>query len=122
MAINGSIDSQVHIDLPCFPEFNSDLEFVQRLLMEESVFCLPGQVLRLNQSFTIDSTVSIDYTFLNYFSQCFDYPSYMRLVITVPMDMLEEACQRIQEFCERHHYKTAEHTRRSSFLDGEISC
>lgn len=38
------IDFQVSIDLPCFPEFNSDLEFVQRLLMEESVFCLPGQV------------------------------------------------------------------------------
>ena len=93
---DGAMYMMVHIDLSCFPEFNSDLEFVQRLLMEESVFCLPGQ--------------------------CFDYPSYMRLVITVPMDMLEEACQRIQEFCERHHYKTAEHTRRNSFLDGEISC
>ncbi|XP_034190755.1 tyrosine aminotransferase isoform X2 [Osmia lignaria lignaria] len=93
---DGAMYMMVHIDLSCFPEFNSDLEFVQRLLMEESVFCLPGQ--------------------------CFDYPSYMRLVITVPMDLLEEACQRIQEFCERHHYKTAEHTRRNSFLDGEISC
>ncbi|XP_071875144.1 tyrosine aminotransferase isoform X1 [Bombus fervidus] len=85
---------QVYIDLPCFPEFNSDLEFVQRLLMEESVFCLPGQ--------------------------CFDYPSYMRLVITVPIDMLEEACQRIQEFCERHHYKTAEDTQRSNLIAAEV--
>ncbi|XP_029049535.1 tyrosine aminotransferase isoform X2 [Osmia bicornis bicornis] len=93
---DGAMYMMVHIDLSCFPEFNSDLEFVQRLLMEESVFCLPGQ--------------------------CFDYPSYMRLVITVPTDMLEEACQRIREFCERHHYKTAEHTRRNSFFDGEISC
>ncbi|KOX75714.1 Tyrosine aminotransferase [Melipona quadrifasciata] len=80
--------------LPCFPEFNSDLEFVQRLLMEESVFCLPGQ--------------------------CFDYPSYMRLVITVPVDMLEEACQRIQEFCERHHYKTAENTQRNNLATVDI--
>ncbi|XP_076385395.1 tyrosine aminotransferase isoform X2 [Megachile rotundata] len=93
---DGAMYMMVYIDLPCFPEFNSDLEFVQRLLMEESVFCLPGQ--------------------------CFDYPSYMRLVITIPADMIEEACQRIQEFCKRHHYKTAEHSRISSFLDGEISC
>ncbi|XP_033201859.1 tyrosine aminotransferase isoform X2 [Bombus vosnesenskii] len=91
---DGAMYMMVYIDLPCFPEFNSDLEFVQRLLMEESVFCLPGQ--------------------------CFDYPSYMRLVITVPIDMLEEACQRIQEFCERHHYKTAEDTQRSNLIAAEI--
>ncbi|XP_076655272.1 tyrosine aminotransferase [Halictus rubicundus] len=90
----GAMYMMVYIDLPSFPEFNSDLEFVQRLLMEESVFCLPGQ--------------------------CFDYPSYMRLVITVPMDMLEEACHRIQEFCEKHHYKTAEDVRRDSLADTEI--
>ncbi|GAB1870049.1 Tyrosine aminotransferase [Camponotus japonicus] len=91
---NGAMYMMVYIDLPGFPEFNSDLEFVQRLLMEESVFCLPGQ--------------------------CFDYPSYMRLVITVPDNMLEEACQRIQEFCERHHYKTAEIMGRNNFVDVEI--
>ncbi|KAG7208378.1 hypothetical protein KM043_014611 [Ampulex compressa] len=91
---DGAMYMMVYIDLPCFPEFNSDLEFVQRLLMEESVFCLPGQ--------------------------CFDYPSYVRLVITVPKDMLEEACQRIQEFCERHHCKTAENIRRNSLADAEI--
>ncbi|KAK9296806.1 hypothetical protein QLX08_009285 [Tetragonisca angustula] len=91
---DGAMYMMVYIDLPCFPEFNSDLEFVQRLLMEESVFCLPGQ--------------------------CFDYPSYMRLVITVPVDMLEEACQRIQEFCERHHYKTAENTHRNNLATVDI--
>ncbi|KAF3422163.1 hypothetical protein E2986_03462, partial [Frieseomelitta varia] len=91
---DGAMYMMVYIDLPCFPEFNSDLEFVQRLLMEESVFCLPGQ--------------------------CFDYPSYMRLVITVPVDMLEEACQRIQEFCERHHYKTAENTQRNNLATVDI--
>ncbi|XP_001603572.1 tyrosine aminotransferase isoform X1 [Nasonia vitripennis] len=76
---DGAMYMMVHIDLPSFPEFNTELEFVQRLLAEESVFCLPGQ--------------------------CFDYPSYMRLVITVPQDMLEEACLRIQDFCARHHVK-----------------
>ncbi|XP_012226031.1 tyrosine aminotransferase [Linepithema humile] len=91
---DGAMYMMVYIDLPCFPEFNSDLEFVQRLLMEESVFCLPGQ--------------------------CFDYPSYMRLVITVPSDMLEEACQRIQEFCERYYYKTAEILERNNFIKMEI--
>ncbi|XP_070512528.1 tyrosine aminotransferase isoform X2 [Cardiocondyla obscurior] len=40
---DGAMYMMVYIDLSCFPEFNSDLEFVQRLLMEESVFCLPGQ-------------------------------------------------------------------------------
>lgn len=88
---DGAMYMMVYIDLPCFPEFNSDLEFVQRLLVEESVFCLPGQ--------------------------CFDYCSYMRLVITVPENMLEEACQRIQGFCERHHYKTAQISRRNGFIN-----
>ncbi|KYQ56763.1 Tyrosine aminotransferase [Trachymyrmex zeteki] len=91
---DGAMYMMVYIDLQCFPEFNSDVEFVQRLLMEESVFCLPGQ--------------------------CFDYHSYMRLVITVPGDMLEEACQRIQEFCERHHCKTAKISRKNGFVN-EIS-
>ncbi|XP_043681568.1 tyrosine aminotransferase isoform X2 [Vespula pensylvanica] len=88
---DGAMYMMVSIDLASFPEFNSDLEFVQRLLMEESVFCLPGQ--------------------------CFDYPSYMRLVITIPQDMLEEACQRIQEFCYRHHCKTAEIHRKNHLIE-----
>ncbi|XP_046737419.1 tyrosine aminotransferase [Diprion similis] len=79
---DGAMYMMVYINLACFTEFKSDLEFVQCMLMEESVFCLPGQ--------------------------CFDYPSYIRLVITVPKDMLVEACLRIQDFCERHHCKTSQ--------------
>lgn len=41
----------------------------------------------------------------------------MRLVITVPRDMLEEACQRIEEFCRRHHCKTAEVDRKSHLIE-----
>ncbi|XP_015179297.1 PREDICTED: tyrosine aminotransferase isoform X2 [Polistes dominula] len=87
----GAMYMMVFIDLSCFPEFNTDVDFVQRLLMEESVFCLPGQ--------------------------CFDYPSYMRLVITIPKDMLEEACKRIEEFCWRHHYKTSQISRKKSLIE-----
>lgn len=39
-----SVFLQVHIDLSSYPEFNSEVEFVRKLLMEESVFCLPGEV------------------------------------------------------------------------------
>lgn len=34
--------------------------------------------------------------------QCFDYPGYMRLVLTVPEEQLVEACSRIAAFCDRH--------------------
>ncbi|XP_051158838.1 tyrosine aminotransferase [Leptopilina boulardi] len=88
---DGAMYMMVQIDLNSFPEFQSDLEFVQRLLAEESVFCLPGL--------------------------CFDYPSYMRLVITLPIEMLEEACNRIEQFCMRHHIKTSQ-SRNS--LDGIV--
>ena len=35
---------KVGIDLEKFPEFSNDLEFVERLVTEQSVFCLPGKV------------------------------------------------------------------------------
>ncbi|KAF7997975.1 hypothetical protein HCN44_009373 [Aphidius gifuensis] len=79
---DGAMYMMVYIDLNSFSEFDTEVDFVQRLLMEESVFCLPGK--------------------------CFDYPSYMRLVITIPIDMLEEAGNRIHEFCIRHHKKNSE--------------
>ncbi|XP_024944186.1 tyrosine aminotransferase isoform X2 [Cephus cinctus] len=91
---DGAMYMMVYIDLGCFPEFKTELEFVQCLLMEESVFCLPGQ--------------------------CFDYPSYMRMVITVPEDMLQEACLRINDFCERHHCKTSHEIIRNSLRRVEI--
>lgn len=47
------------------------------LVSEQSVFCLPGRV--------------------------FDYPNYMRIVVTVPEDLLIEACNRIAEFCSQHY-------------------
>ncbi|KAJ8302851.1 hypothetical protein KUTeg_019247 [Tegillarca granosa] len=34
---------------------------------------------------------------------CFQYPNYFRVVLTVPRDKLEEACDRIQQFCQDHY-------------------
>merc|ERR1719495_660860 len=66
----------VKVDMTRFPGISSDLQFVERLVSEESVFCLPGK--------------------------CFNYPNYIRIVLTVPGPLLEEACNRIHEFCSTH--------------------
>merc|ERR1719220_2634713 len=58
------------------PGFKSDLQFVERLVAEQSVFCLPGK--------------------------CFNYPNYVRIVLTVPAPLLQEACERMLEFCSLH--------------------
>lgn len=81
----GAMYMMVGIKMVDFPDFESELHFVTEMVAEESVFCLPGQ--------------------------CFNYPNYMRLVLTLPEDMLREACLRITQFCERHyagHIKMAE--------------
>lgn len=52
-----------------------DVEFSQRLITEESVFVLPGQV--------------------------FQMPNFVRIVSTSPKPILTEACDRIRAFCER---------------------
>ncbi|KAG0724974.1 Tyrosine aminotransferase [Chionoecetes opilio] len=67
----------VAIDSACFPSLQNDLDFVEKMISEESVFCLPGK--------------------------CFNYPNYMRVVLTVPEPQLREACNRIIAFCSRHH-------------------
>lgn len=35
--------------------------------------------------------------------QCFDYPNYFRIVLTVPDMQLREACNRIAQFCTAHY-------------------
>ncbi len=74
---SGAMYMMVGIDAKNFPEHKNDLEFVQGLVQEQSVFCLPGQ--------------------------CFEYPDYFRIVLTVPEEMIVEACKRIREFCEKHY-------------------
>lgn len=56
-------------------DVKDDTEFSQRLVREESVFVLPGQV--------------------------FQMPNYFRIVITSPKEVMTEACERIRLFCDR---------------------
>jgi tyrosine aminotransferase len=60
----------VGIDLSAFPGYQTDLQIVEALVSEQSVFCLPGK--------------------------CFNIPDFFRIVLTVPKEMLLEACNRIQ--------------------------
>lgn len=73
---DGAMYMMIGIDIERFPEYEDELQFVQALVKEQSVFCLPGQ--------------------------CFDYPNYMRIVLTVPEDMIWESCTRIADFCHKH--------------------
>lgn len=41
---SGAMYMMVKIELDCFPDFTSDTEFAERLMTEESVFCLPASV------------------------------------------------------------------------------
>ncbi|XP_029464108.1 tyrosine aminotransferase [Rhinatrema bivittatum] len=73
----GAMYLMVGIAMEHFPEFENDIEFTERLISEQSVFCLPAT--------------------------CFEYPDYFRIVVTVPEEMMLEACSRIREFCEQHY-------------------
>lgn len=59
-----------------FKDIASDMQFVQMLLDEESVFVLPGS--------------------------CFAYPNAFRLVTCASQQQLSDACDRIESFCARH--------------------
>ncbi|XP_055597907.1 tyrosine aminotransferase [Uranotaenia lowii] len=74
---SGAMYMMIGIDIMRFPGFASDLDFVEALVREQSVFCLPGQ--------------------------CFEYSNYFRIVLTVPEDMIAEACKRLEEFVEKHY-------------------
>lgn len=72
----GAMYMMVGISITNFPDYPNELEFVQGLVKEQSVFCLPGK--------------------------CFNIENYIRIVLTVPRSMIIEACNRIKEFCETH--------------------
>ncbi|XP_062860341.1 tyrosine aminotransferase [Trichomycterus rosablanca] len=74
---SGAMYLMVGIEMKYFPEFNNDVEFTERLVTEQSVFCLPATA--------------------------FEYPNFFRIVLTVPEEMMVEACERIREFCLRHY-------------------
>ncbi|CAG8719910.1 18003_t:CDS:2 [Dentiscutata erythropus] len=73
----GAMYMMVGINVEEFKDIKDDLEFTEKLLEEESVMCLPGR--------------------------CFHYPNYIRIVIAPHPEKLEEAYDRIREFCIRHY-------------------
>ena len=75
---SGAMYMMIGIDRRRFPDFFSDLEIVETLVKEQSVFALPGK--------------------------CFDIDDYVRIVLTVPREMMIEACDRIRAFCARHYH------------------
>lgn len=58
-----------------FDIYGPETEFVQGLITEESIYCLPGSA--------------------------FNLPNWFRLVLTYPEEVTRDACERIVEFCER---------------------
>lgn len=73
----GAMYMMVKIDINDFPDFKSDVEFTEKMVTEQSVFCLPATV--------------------------FEYPNFFRVVLTIPEEMMHEAVNRIKEFCTKHH-------------------
>lgn len=67
----------VNIELNNFPEFDSDLRFVEKLVSDQSVMLLPGK--------------------------CFDIDDFVRIVLTVPKPILMDALNRLQEFCAKYY-------------------
>ncbi|XP_041989007.1 tyrosine aminotransferase [Aricia agestis] len=72
----GAMYMMIGIKMTSFPGIANECQFLERLVAEQSVFSLPGE--------------------------CFEYPNYMRIVLTVPKEKLLEACQRIVIFCKTH--------------------
>lgn len=99
---------QVGIEMDRFPDFKDDVDFTEHLVMEQSVFCLPAsvrhQVLSPASLVPVPAPIS---TRLNcrlcFVPQAFEYPNFFRIVVTVPQEMMVEACGRIREFCHRHY-------------------
>ena len=91
---------QVGIDTDHFPEFKSTIDFNKQLVIEQSVFCLPGEVSDcLKQKLTIKPFM---HSFIALF-QAFFYPGYFRVVLVMPCEKVAEACRRIAKFCSEHY-------------------
>ena len=83
----GAFYMMIGIDLKNFPGISSCLDFVERLTEEQSVLAFPGP--------------------------CFDFPGYFRFVLTIPEEMIIEACLRIEEFCQDHYHESKNDISRS---------
>lgn len=73
----GALYMMVGIEIEHFPGINDDRQFTEKLMEEQSIFCLPAI--------------------------CFQLPNYFRIVLTPPTEKMKEAMTRLQEFCETHY-------------------
>lgn len=73
----GAMYMMIRFQKEHFPQFIDGREFIAQMMKEESVFPLPGEAFFL--------------------------PNFMRIVLTVPAELIEEAIQRISEFCDRYY-------------------
>ncbi|XP_065914331.1 tyrosine aminotransferase-like [Dysidea avara] len=73
---SGALYMMVGVKLSKFPHINTTVEFMEKLMSEESVFILPGE--------------------------CCQYPGFIRLALLLPNNKMREACGRIRAFCDRH--------------------
>ena len=87
---------QVGIDIAHFPEFENSVKFTKQLVVEQAVFCLPGEV-------SIILSRHGDCSHVQHPSQAFFYPGYFRVVLVMPPGKIAEACQRITKFCNDHY-------------------
>ena len=93
---------QVGIDIAHFHEFKDSIEFTKQLLVEQAVFCLPGEVCS-SKYFEMKQRLYTNNVFHYHPSQAFHYPGYLRVVLVMPRDKIEEACQRVTKFCSQHY-------------------
>ncbi|XP_065913491.1 tyrosine aminotransferase-like isoform X2 [Dysidea avara] len=74
---SGALYMMVGVKLSKFPHINTTVEFMEKVMSEESVFILCGE--------------------------CFLCPGFIRLVLLMPSERMKEACSRIREFSYRHY-------------------
>eukprot|EP00731_Ephydatia_muelleri_P025957 Em0018g57a len=72
-----SMYMMVTIDIEHFPEFKDEIDFTKQLVLEQSVFCLPGMAFR--------------------------YPNCFRIALVMPKEKIQEACTRMKNFCSKHY-------------------
>lgn len=72
----GSMYLLLGLELDKFSAIDSSMEFMEMLIKEQSVYTFP--------------------------SECFHFPGFLRLVLTAPMEVLVDACDRIIECCEKY--------------------
>lgn len=73
----GSMFMFFKVQLENFPQFKTTLEFMQKLANDENVFVFP--------------------------SECFNFPGFIRIILTAPEKLLIDACDRIEHFCAKYY-------------------